>query len=120
MLVNLLQPGAGVALPMASTEAVAGMAAGQRSAWDIFLNIFPTSVVDAMARGDILQLVVFSTFFGVALAAIGAKGRPVLDVLESVAQAMFVVTSYVMALAPIGVFAAIAATVGGSRASRSC
>jgi proton glutamate symport protein len=113
-LVNLLQPGAGVALPMASTEAVAGMAARQRSAWDIFVNTFPTSVVDAMARGDILQLVVFSTFFGVALAAIGEKGRPLVDVLESVAQTMFVVTRYVMALAPIGVFAAIASTVGQS------
>ena len=43
--------------------------------WDIFLHLFPTSVVDAMARGDILQIVVFSTFFGIALAAIGAEGR---------------------------------------------
>jgi proton glutamate symport protein len=66
-----------------------------------------------MARGDILQLVVFSTFFGVALAAIGPKGQPVLDVLESTAAVMFKFTGYVMAFAPIGVFAAIAATVGG-------
>jgi proton glutamate symport protein len=66
-----------------------------------------------MARGDILQLVVFSTFFGVALAAIGPKGQPVLDVLESTAAIMFKFTGYVMAFAPIGVFAAIAATVGG-------
>ena len=114
VLVNLLQPGAGVALPIASTEAVAGMAARQRSAWDVFINIFPTSVVDAMARGDILQLVVFATFFGVALAAIGDKGRPLVDVLDRVAHTMFVVTRYVMTLAPIGVFAAIASTVGQS------
>jgi proton glutamate symport protein len=66
-----------------------------------------------MARGDILQLVVFSTFFGIALAAIGPKGKPVLDVLESTAHVMFKFTGYVMAFAPIGVFAAIAATVGG-------
>ena len=66
-----------------------------------------------MARGDILQVVVFATFFGVALAAIGAKGQPVLDVLESTAHVMFKFTGYVMAFAPIGVFAAIAATVGG-------
>jgi proton glutamate symport protein len=85
----------------------------QPTAWDLFVHMFPTSVVDAMARGDILQLVVFSSFFGIALAAIGAKGRPVLDLLESTAQAMFKVTSYVMAFAPIGVFAAMAATVGG-------
>src|SRR6185295_2658566 len=80
---------------------------------DILLHLFPTSVVDAMARGDILQLVVFSTFFGIALAAIGPKGQPVLDVLDSTAQVMFKFTGYVMAFAPIGVFAAIAATVGG-------
>ena len=89
------------------------MAQNQQHAWDIFLHLFPTSVVDAMARGDILQLVVFSTFFGVALAAIGPKGKPVLDVLESTAAVMFKFTGYVMAFAPIGVFAAIAATVGG-------
>jgi len=114
VLVNLLQPGAGVTLPMTSTEAVAGMAGRQRGAWDIFVNTFPTSIVDAMARGDILQVVVFATVFGVALAAIGEKGRPLVEVLESVAQTMFVVTRYVMALAPIGVFAAIASTVGQS------
>jgi proton glutamate symport protein len=66
-----------------------------------------------MARGDILQLVVFSTFFGIALAAIGPKARPVLDVLDSTAQAMFKVTGFVMAFAPFGVCAAIASTVGG-------
>src|SRR5262249_26630941 len=67
----------------------------------------------SMARGDILQVVVFSLFFGIAVAAIGAKGQPVLDVLDSTAQAMFRFTGYVMAFAPIGVFAAIASTVGG-------
>src|SRR5206468_7891198 len=80
---------------------------------DIFLHLFPTSVIDAMARGDILQLVVFSLFFGIAVAAIGKKGQPVLDVLESTAQVMFRFTGYVMAFAPVGVFAAMAATVGG-------
>src|SRR5439155_16817140 len=67
----------------------------------------------AMGRGDILQIVVFATFFGVALTTVGPKARPVLDVLESTALVMFKFTGYVMALAPIGVFAAIAATVGG-------
>ena len=69
-----------------------------------------------MARGDILQIVVFSTFFGVALAAIGPKGQPVVDVLDTTAHVMFKVTGYVMAFAPIGVFAAIAATIGGKGA----
>jgi proton glutamate symport protein len=113
-LVNIFHPGAGLAMPIgADTKAAAAMAQNQQHAWDIFLHLFPTSVVDSMARGDILQLVVFSTFFGVALAAIGPKGQPVLDVLESTAAIMFKFTGYVMAFAPIGVFAAIAATVGG-------
>jgi proton glutamate symport protein len=113
-LVNIFKPGAGLAMPIgADTSAAAAMAQNQQHAWDIFLHLFPTSVVDAMGRGDILQLVVFSTFFGIALAAIGPKGQPVLDVLDSTAQVMFKFTGYVMAFAPIGVFAAIAATVGG-------
>jgi proton glutamate symport protein len=113
-LVNIFQPGAGVSLPAgADTKAAAAMAQNQQHAWDILLHMFPTSVVDSMARGDILQVVVFSLFFGIAVAAIGAKGQPVLDVLDSTAQAMFKFTGYVMAFAPIGVFAAIASTVGG-------
>jgi proton glutamate symport protein len=112
-LVNVFRPGAGLSMPIgADTTAAAAMARTQQSAWDIFLHLFPTSVVDAMARGDILQLVVFSMFFGIAVAAIGKKGQPVLDVLESTAQAMFKFTGYVMMFAPFGVFAAIAATVG--------
>src|SRR3989441_1529445 len=112
-LVNIFKPGAGLAMPIgADTSAAAAMAQNQQHAWDIFLHLFPTSVVDAMARGDILQLVVFSTFFGIALAAIGRKGQPVLDVLDGTAQAMFKFTGYVMTFAPIGVFAAIASTVG--------
>ena len=114
LLVNVFKPGAGLTLPIgADTSAAAAMVQNQQHAWDILLHMFPTSVVDAMARGDILQVVIFSLFFGIALAAIGAKGQPVLDVLDSTARAMFKFTGYVMAFAPIGVFAAIAATVGG-------
>jgi len=113
-LVNVFKPGAGLTVPLAAdASAVATMAHSQQTAWDMFLHLFPTSVVDAMARGDILQVVVFSMFFGAALSAMGARGRPVVAVLESLAHVMFKVTAYVMAFAPIGVFAAIAATVGG-------
>jgi proton glutamate symport protein len=113
-LVNVFKPGAGLTMPIgADTSTAAAMAQNQQHAWDIVLHMFPTSVIDSMARGDILQVVVFALFFGIALAAIGPKGQPVLDVLESTAQAMFKFTGYVMAFAPIGVFAAIAATVGG-------
>jgi len=112
-LVNLFQPGVGMTLPMnADTKAAAAMVQNQQHAWDILLHMFPTSVIDSMARGDILQVVIFSMFFGIAVAAIGAKGRPVLELMESTAQAMFTFTGYVMAFAPVGVFAAIAATVG--------
>ena len=87
-LVNIFKPGAGLAIPIgADTTAAAAMAQNQQHAWDIFLHLFPTSVVDAMARGDMLQLVVFSLFFGIALAAIGSKGQPVVDVLDATAQA---------------------------------
>ena len=114
VLVNLFQPGAGVALPAASdTASLAAMARQQQTGWDILLHMVPTSVIDAMAKGDILQVVVFASFFGVALAAIGERGVPVVGLLDSVAQAMFRFTGYVMRFAPLGVMAAIAATVGG-------
>jgi proton glutamate symport protein len=113
-LVNVFQPGAGLAMPLAGdTAAVAAIARNQQSGWDMLLHLVPTSVVDAMARGDILQVVVFSLFFGVALAAMGASGRPVLALVDSIAHVMFKVTSYVMVFAPVGVFAAVASTVGG-------
>jgi proton glutamate symport protein len=111
-LVNLLRPGAGVASEAGNVAELQAMAGRQQGAWDILLHLFPTSVIDAMARNDVLQVVVFGTFFGVALAASGDKGRPVAELLDSVAQVMFKVTAYVMWFAPIGVMAAVAATVG--------
>lgn len=112
-LVNWLQPGAGVMVTATATPDVAAMAQRQQTFTEIFLHLFPTSIFDAMARGDILQVVVFASFFGVALAGVGDKGRPVLEFLESVAQVMFRFTAYVMMFAPLGVMAAMAATVGG-------
>jgi proton glutamate symport protein len=113
-LVNIFKPGAGLAVRLAGDIAtVEVFARNQQTAWDMFLHLFPTSVVDAMARGDILQVVVFSMFFGAALSAMGEHGKPVVAVLDSLAHVMFKVTSYVMAFAPLGVFAAIASTVGG-------
>jgi proton glutamate symport protein len=112
-MVNIFQPGAGLSAPVgADTSQLQALAANQQRGWDIFLHLFPTSVIDSMAKGDILQMVVFATFFGIALAAIGQKGQPVIDVLDAVAHTMFKFTGYVMLFAPIGVMAAIAATVG--------
>ena len=114
VLVNVFQPGVGLSMPLAAdVTAVSAMPQAQAHAWDLLLHAVPTSVVDAMARGDILQVVVFATFFGIGVAALGAKGKPVFDMLESVSLAMFKVTDYVMWFAPVGVFAAIGATVGG-------
>jgi proton glutamate symport protein len=112
-LVNIFQPGAGLAVPLGSdTAAVAAMAANQPRGWDVLLHAVPTSVIDAMARGDLLQVVVFASLFGIAVAALGPRGKPIVDVLDSTAAAMFKVTGYVMVAAPFGVSAALAATVG--------
>ena len=114
VMVNLIRPGAGVALPAAAdTASLTTMAHSQQSGWDILLHMVPTSVIDAMGKNDILQVVVFASFFGVALAAVGAIGAQIVHLLEAVAQVMFKVTGYVMRFAPIGVMAAMAATVGG-------
>lgn len=114
VMVNLFEPGVGVSLQTSSdTAALAAMAGQQQSGWGVILHMVPTSIVDAMAKGDILQVVVFASFFGVALAAIGERGAPVVALLDSVAQVMFTFTAYVMKFAPIGVMAAMAATVGG-------
>ena len=112
-LVNFFQPGAGVHIPSMGTDTLKAIQdIKAHTGWDMLVTLFPTSVVDAMAKGDILQLVVFSIFFGIGLAAVGQKGKPVLEVLESTAQVMFTFTGYVMKFAPIGVMAAISATVG--------
>ena len=107
--VNITRPGDGVNLPMGAASEVTAKA----QTWDqILLHVFPESVFDAMARGDVLQIVTFSIFFGIALGMIGEKGRPVVVWCEMVAETMFKFTNIVMHYAPIGVGAAIAYTVG--------
>jgi proton glutamate symport protein len=114
IMVNVFQPGAGVTLTLGGdTRELTTMAHSAQGGWDILLHLIPTSVVDAMARGDILQIVVFASFFGIALVSVGAPGRPLVDLLDSLAHVMFRVTNYVMLAAPIGVFGAMASTVGG-------
>ena len=122
-MVNLLQPGSGLppgtiqqALATSGTDPskMQSFVGQQQTGWDIVLHAFPTSVIDSMARGDILQIVVFSAFFGIALAAIGPRGEPIIDLLDALAQTMFKFTGYVMMFAPIGVMAAMAYTVGAA------
>jgi len=107
--VNLVKPGVGVQLERGTAPAVAQTSTnfGQ-----ILEHTFPTSIIDSMARGEVLQLVVFCFIFGTACAAIGAKARPVVEFCSSLAEVMFRYTNYVMLFAPFGVFGAMAATVG--------
>lgn len=110
VLVNVLKPGVGVILPQTATQA-----AQAPQSWDqILLHVIPESVIDAMAKGDVLQIVVFSMLFAVALGMIGEKGRPVITLCESIAETMFKFTNIIMGYAPIGVAAAIAYTIGVS------
>jgi proton glutamate symport protein len=109
LAVNIMRPGVGVNLP--HTKSADIVAAPQT--WDqILLHVVPESVIDAMAKGDVLQIVVFSIIFAIALGMIGEKGRPVVVWCEAVAETMFKFTNIVMHYAPIGVACAIAYTVG--------
>src|SRR5579885_788393 len=107
--VNLVRPGAGVQL---KSGAAAGLPQARQDFPQIIEHIFPTSIIDAMARGDVLQIVVFAFIFGAACAAIGSKGRVVVEWCDALSEVMFKFTNYVMLFAPFGVFGAIAATVG--------
>jgi proton glutamate symport protein len=107
--VNVMRPGVGVNLPMGAQSEITA----KPQTWDqILLHVVPESVIRAMAEGDVLQIVVFSILFAVALGMIGDKGRPVVEWCEAVAETMFKFTNIVMHYAPIGVGAAIAYTVG--------
>jgi proton glutamate symport protein len=111
LAVNILRPGVGLTLPPPSgTPAIAANA----QTWDqILLHTFPTSVIQAMAAGDVLQIVVWSIIFAISLTMIGQqKARPVIEFCESLAEAMFQFTNIVMKYAPIGVAAAMAYTIG--------
>jgi proton glutamate symport protein len=108
--VNLVRPGAGMKLTPTSAEAA--LPAERPTASAIIEHVFPASIIDAMARGDVLEIVVFAFLFGAACAAVGAKAKPVVAFCESLAEVMFRYTHYVMYLAPLGVGAAMAVTVG--------
>jgi len=112
LAVIIMQPGVGMVLPQPSGPPPITTAA---QTWDqIFLHIVPTSAIDAMAKNDVLQIVVFSMFFAIGLGMVGEKGKPMIAWCESLTEAMFKVTNIVMLYAPIGVGAAIAYTIGSS------
>jgi len=113
---HLVRPGAGFNVDPATLDAkavarYAGMAQGQTLA-DFLLNVIPNTVVDAFARGDILPVVLISILFGFVLSHLGDRGRPVNDLINAGSMLIFGAINFVMRLAPVGAFGAMAFTVG--------
>src|SRR5262245_41097903 len=116
VVVNVLKPGVGIhATPSAAdvqAAAAYGSAAAKPGVAEFLLNVIPTSAVDAFARGDILQVLVFSVLFGVALLALGEPGAPLLQIIDRFSRVLFGMVGLIMYLAPIAAFGAMAFTVG--------
>ncbi len=114
LVVKWVQPGAGVNADPATLDTNpirAFVAQGQpQGVADHFLNVIPASIVDSFARGDIVQVLFFSVLFGFALSVMGEKGRPLTQLLEQLADAMMKVIGFIVKLAPIAAFGAIAYT----------
>jgi Na+/H+-dicarboxylate symporter len=110
VMVHLLQPGVGLALPPPDAAAAA-VDVTKFTLRDFITHLVPKSIVEAMANNEILQIVVFSVFVGTAVAAVDDKAPAVLALVEQVAQIMLKVTGYVMRTAPFAIFAALAATI---------
>jgi aerobic C4-dicarboxylate transport protein len=113
---NVVRPGSGFNINPATLDAkavsdYAGQAKAQ-SVTDFLLHIIPTTVVDAFARGDILQVLLVAILFGFALSIVGARAKPLVDLINALTQMVFGVVNILMRLAPIGAFGAMAFTVG--------
>ena len=109
LAVNLLRPGDGVDIGGGREAVVAGKV---NSFSDLLVHMFPENVLESAARGDLLQVVVFTVIFSAALIMIGEKKKPIIELCESVTEVMFKYTNIVMRVAPIGVGAALAVVVG--------
>jgi Na+/H+-dicarboxylate symporter len=114
ILVNLLEPGIGLSIELPDVGARTDVAASGLSVQEFLLHLVPTSIVDGMARNEILQIVVFSVFFGIGCAGIGKTATALVDALEGVAYVMLRVTMMVMWFAPFAVFAAVSAAIAKS------
>jgi len=116
VIVNLVKPGVGMNIDPASLdtrgiEAYTGPGKMQ-STTDFLLNVIPGTVVDAFAKGEILQVLLFAVLFGFALHRFGGRGTLVFDTIEKMSHVLFVIVGYIMKLAPIGAFGAMAFTIG--------
>lgn len=116
LIVNLVQPGAGMNVDPATldTGAVADYAVPgkMRDSVDFLLGIIPNTVVDAFAKGEMLQVLLFSVLFGFALHRVGGRGTQVFDFIEKTSRVLFVIVGFIMKVAPIGAFGAMAFTIG--------
>lgn len=110
VLVNLFQPGTAMHLPLPESADL-GLQKTALSLKEFLYHVFPASVIDSMAKNEILQIVVFSLFFGVATAAIGEKGEIVIKAFDAIAHVILKVTGYVMNFAPVAVFGAMTAVI---------
>src|SRR5256886_16836523 len=112
-VVNFIKPGAGVVLAATNIDIVKTIEQSHpKTLVETIVHAFPSSVIEAMVRGDVLQIVAFSVLFALAVSAVGEKGKPLIRAMESLSQVMFKFTNYVMLFAPIGVGAAMAHTIG--------
>ena len=111
VLVNLFALGSALHMDLPALGSATGLVEAKPSLGNFAAHIFPKSIVEAMADNEILQIVVFSLFFGVACSVLGELAAPLVKILDSLTHIMLKVTSYVMLSAPIAVFAAIAAVV---------
>lgn len=111
IMVNIFEPGIAMHLPVPDTGESSGIANVAFSLKNFLYHIFPSSVVESMAKNEILQIVVFSLFFGVATAAIGEQGKVIINFMDAAAHVILKITGYVMNLAPVAVFGAMAAII---------
>lgn len=114
VMVNLFRPGDAMHAMLPASDAVSGIATSNLSMKEFITHLIPSSIVDGMAKNEILQIVVFSIFFGTAAAAVGDRSKVVIEAIDGVAHIMLKLTGYVMNFAPVAVFAAVSGVVAKS------
>jgi Na+/H+-dicarboxylate symporter len=114
VLVNVFRPGDAMTAAVPAASASSGIAASGLTLKEFITHLVPSSIVDGMAKNEILQIVIFSIFFGTGAAAVGARSNALIEAIDGVAHVMLKVTSYVMNFAPVAVFAAVAGTIAKS------
>lgn len=114
IMVNFFRPGDAMHAMLPAADAVSGIATTNLSMKEFITHLVPASIVDGMAKNEILQIVVFSIFFGTAAAAVGERSKVVVEAIDGVAHIMLKLTGYVMNFAPVAVFAAVSGVVAKS------